>query len=45
MSRERQEDKFLTCPVPEFHVGDKVLVRNHTKEVWDPKYDTAYHVV
>ena len=33
---------FLVYPVPEFNVGDKVLVRNHTRDVWDPKYDVAY---
>ena len=31
-------------PIPEFLVGDKVLVRNHTRDVWDPKFDVAYHV-
>ena len=40
--RERQADKFLTYPVPEFNVWDKVLVRNHTKDDWNPKYDVAY---
>ena len=25
LSRERQEDKYLTYSVPEFNVGDKVL--------------------
>ena len=42
---ERQTDKFLIYPVPESIVGDKVLVRNHTKYVWDLKYDVAYRVV
>ena len=45
LSKEDQEDKFLMFTVPEFHVGDKVLVRSHTRDVWDPKYDTAYCVV
>ena len=31
--RERQEDKFLIYAVPKFLVGDKVLVRNHTRDV------------
>ena len=44
LSREKEEDTFLTYPIPEFNVGDKVLVRNHTRNVWDLKYDIAYHV-
>ena len=36
LSRERQQDKFPIYPVLEFHVGDKVLARNHTRDVWDP---------
>ena len=42
---ERQESKFLTYPVPEHLVSDKVLVRNYTRDMWDPKYDVAYHVI
>ena len=47
MSRERQENLFLTYPVFEFHVGEKkkVLVRNHVRCVWDPKHDGICHVV
>ena len=45
LSRKRQADRFLTYPVPEFNAQDKVLVRNHTRDVWDLKYDVAYHVV
>ena len=44
-SRERHENKFLTCPVLEFHVGEEVLVRNLTIDVWDPKCDVAYDVL
>ena len=36
---------FLTHPVPKVHVGDKVLLRNHIRNVWDPKYDIAYCMV
>ena len=43
--REREIDQILTYPVPEYHLGDKVLVRNPTRDVWKPKYDIAYHVV
>ena len=31
-------DKSLTYHVSEFNVGDKVLVRNHIRGVWDTKY-------
>ena len=30
--------------MPEFNVGDKVLLRNHTRDVLDLKYDIAYRV-
>ena len=43
LSREREENQFPTYPVP--HVGDKVLARNHFRNVWDPKYDVLYLVV
>ena len=43
--RKRQENKFLTCPVPEFNVGDNVLVRNHTRYMWHQKFYVAYHIV
>ena len=45
LSRERQRKKFLSHPLPEFKVGDKVLVSNHTSHLWDLKYDSAYSVV
>ena len=37
----------LSCEreVDHFHVGEKMLVRNHTKDIWDHKYDVAYHWV
>ena len=44
LSRKRQSDTFMTYPIPEFNVGDKVLIRNHTRDTWDLKYDVAYHV-
>ena len=31
-------------PLPEFLVGDKVLVKCHMTGVWYPKYDAAYPV-
>ena len=37
LCREKQEDKFLTYCVSKAHVGDKVLVRNHTTDVWNLK--------
>ena len=43
--RERQENQFPTYPGSEFHVGDKLLVRSHVMDVWDPMYYVAYHVV
>ena len=45
LSIERQGYMFLTYIVPELNVGDKVLVRNHTRDVWDPKYDAVYCMV
>ena len=47
LSRYRQEKgcQFSAYHVPEFHIVTKVLVRNHTRDVWDPKYNVAYHVV
>ena len=35
---------FLTYPVPNFLVGDKVLAGNQMRDVWDARYDVAYHV-
>ena len=34
---ERPEDRFMTCPLPEFLVWDKELGRNQTRDKWDPK--------
>ena len=31
--------------IPEFDIGDKVLVRNHSRDVVGPKYDVPYCVV
>ena len=45
LSSKRQADKFLTYSVVGFNVGDKVLVRNHTRDTWNPKYNVAYQVV
>ena len=28
-----------------FNVGDKVLDRNRTRDVWNLKYDVAYYVI
>ena len=36
---------FVVYPIHEFNVGDKTLVSNHTRDVWDPKYDVSFHVV
>ena len=44
LSRDRQADKFLTYTLTEFNFGDKVLLRNHTRDVWDLKYDVVYQV-
>ena len=44
LSRKGKADTFLTYPVLKFNVANKVLVRNHTRDVWDLK-DGAYHVV
>ena len=45
LSRERQANQFLTYPITEFNVGDKLLLQNHVRVVWDPKCDGTYHVV
>ena len=45
LSRGRQMDKFPTYPMPEFYVGDRVLVRNQTRDKWNLKYDIADCVV
>ena len=45
LSRERQMDLFMTYPIPECNAGDKVLVRYPMMDVWNPKYDVAYHAV
>ena len=41
--RERQ-DYFLTYCVTEFHVWDKVLAKNHTRDIWNLKYNVTYHM-
>ena len=45
ISRKRQVKQSITHPVPEFQIGNKVLVRNHSRDLWDPIYDSAYRVV
>ena len=45
LSQERLADQCLTYPIPEFNDGDKVLVWNHTRGVWDPKQDVVYDVI
>ena len=42
--REKQENQFPKYPLSKFHDGDEVLVRNHIRDEWDPKYDIAYGV-
>ena len=37
LSGERQEHEFLTYPVTEFHVGNKMFIRNHVGDEWDTK--------
>ena len=39
------EEQFPTYHMFEFHVGDKILVRNHIRDVLDAKYDFVYYVV
>ena len=41
-SRQRQGNKFLPYPIPQFCIRDKVLVRNHTIDILDQKYNVAY---
>ena len=43
--RQTRELVSDISPILEFSVGDKVLVRNHMRHVWDPKYDVVYCVV
>ena len=45
LPRGRYENQFLIYLLPEFHIGDKVLFRDLVRDVCDPKYDVAYHVV
>ena len=45
LSRERQENQFPAYPEHECHAGDKVLVINHFRDMWDPKYDVTYCVI
>ena len=45
LSREIQEDKFMTYTVPEFNMGNKLLLRNCTGDVWDSTYGVVYHVI
>ena len=35
--RERDKDRFPTYSVLECNVIDKVIVKGHTRDVWDPK--------
>lgn len=44
LARERQEDEFKTSPLPDYVVGDLVLVRKHVRSQWDPKYDHSYRI-
>ena len=36
LARERYENQFLAYPVPEIHVGHKVLIINYVRDVSDP---------
>ena len=45
LSRGRQANHFPTYPFLKFHFGDKLIVRNHAKDVHNLKYDVAYNVV
>ena len=45
LSRERQADKFLMYPMPNYNVQNKMLVSNHRRDVQDLKYDVTYSVV
>ena len=41
----RSKETCITYAIPEFHVGGKVLVTHHTRDMLDPKNYLAYHVV
>ena len=45
LSQEKQEDQFPPYPVLEILGADKVLARNHTKNVLDPKCCIVYPIV
>ena len=38
LSRGRRENQFLIYTLLEFLAADKVLVKNHKRDEWDPKY-------
>ena len=40
--RVRQADQFPTYHISEFNVGDKVLVQNNIRDVWDPDSDIVH---
>ena len=44
MARELQAP-FHTNPVPKYYPGASVVVRDHTRGVWDPKYERMYRVI
>ena len=44
MARE-QQNPFCTNPVPKYYPGASVVVRDHTRGVWDPKYERLYRVI
>ena len=45
LARERQEEQFKTHEISDFVVGDLVLLQNHVRGPWDPKYEPSFRIV
>ena len=45
LAREKQEQSLKTYPIPDLTVGDLVLLRNHVRGPWDPRYEPSYRIV
>ena len=45
LSQEKQAEQCPSYTIPGSYACNNVFVRNHTGDMWDPKYDVAYHMV
>ena len=45
VSMQTQNSQLVTHPIPYFQVGDKVLIKDHTREARGLKFDPGHDIV